>query len=777
MTTFPSTDDIKKYILNSNAPVNKREIARDFDIKGDDRIQLKKVLKSLENDGIIDRDRSKSYKAAEALPAVTIIEVTGISDQGDVLAKPVKWEGSMPEPVIYLYQRKSRAQPPKTGDRVLARLKKVTNSEYEAHVIKLLNNDETGRLIGVFKAHPDGSGTLQPADKKERHTYYIPKDETKGAKSGFLVMAEPQPKGRHNKKEARIIECLGDQGDPKFVSLIAIHSHGIPCHFSEPVLKEAEKLGVPDLEDREDLTQTPLVTIDGADARDFDDAVFAEKIDGKNGEAYHLIVAIADVSFYVRPGTVLDKEAFNRGNSTYFPDRVVPMLPEALSNDVCSLRPHENRACLAAHLWIDGAGQLVRYEFTRALMKSAARLTYEQVQAARDGEKNELTDPLVDTIIAPLYDVFAILDEARRERGALELDLPERQTIIDDKGQVTEIIPRARLDSHKLIEEFMILANVAAAKALEKKNRACVYRVHDQPDSAKLNDTRNFLEQLGYSLPKGQVIKPKNLNAILSKAAGTDHSELVSTLILRTQARALYTTDNKGHFGLGLRHYAHFTSPIRRYADLIIHRLLVEAHGLGKGQYAPEDLSQLDQMCEHISETERRSMKAERSSMDRFTAQFLKNEVGTELKGHINGVSKFGLFVTLDDTGADGIVPMRKMPDDYYIHDERENALIGRKTGRLYRLCAPVTVRLIEADPLKGSTVLELVDDKGAEIPGFTPKKTRKHKKHWSNDKQDQDGGKKHSGRSAKHRKARKKKILKRNKKNKGIKQNTNATD
>ncbi|MBU6476019.1 MAG: ribonuclease R, partial [Alphaproteobacteria bacterium] len=542
----------------------------------------------------------------------------------------------------------------------------------------------------------------------------------KDLSEGDLVAAEQLPPSREyprSKKPVRIAERLGKKDDPRLISLIAIHSHSIPTDFSAAALKEAKDMAEPALSGgREDLRSLPLVTIDGADARDFDDAVFAEPdIHPQNEGGWHLIVAIADVSFYVRPQSALDKEAFERGNSTYFADRVVPMLPERLSNDLCSLMPRVNRACLACHLWIDKDGRLRAHKFVRGLMRSAERLTYEEVEDAHKGYPGDKTAPLLETVIAPLYKAYGILKRARELRGALEIDLPERKALINDKGIVTAIVPRQRLQSHQLVEEFMILANVAAAEALENKGAPCLYRIHDSPSFDRLENTREFLKEMGYSLPKAEHLKPKNINHILHLTKDKPDKDLIHTLLLRTQSQAVYAPDNIGHFGLALEKYAHFTSPIRRYADLIVHRSLVRTYGLGGGGLDDFEHETLHEIAEHISQTERRSMVAERDVMDRFTAQYLSVNVGRDFKGKVSGVTHFGLFVTLDESGADGLVPMRSLPRDYYIHDEKRHALIGKDNGYSYRLAQPVVVRLAEADPLRGSTVFEMLESSGAE--------------------------------------------------------------
>ena len=514
------------------------------------------------------------------------------------------------------------------------------------------------------------------------------------------------------------------EDDPKVISLIAIHEAGLNEEFASQVIDETKNIEVPPLGNREDLRDIPLVTIDGADARDFDDAVFAEKND-KGG--FHLVVAIADVSHYVRYKSELDKEAWTRGNSTYFPDRVVPMLPEQLSNNLCSLMPKVERACLAVHMTIDEQGELTQYKFVRGLMKSAARLTYDQVQAAKDGNRDADTDVIYDSVITPLYEAYDLLDKARQKRGALDLDLPERQILINDEGDMTGVTKRARFDSHKLIETFMIMANVAAASALEDKSAPCLYRAHDKPSADKIDSAKDFLDAFGFSLP-ANIVEPKQMNHLLEKAKGHEYSQLISLMILRTQAQARYSSENIGHFGLALQKYAHFTSPIRRYADLFVHRSLISAYGLGEGGLGDGEEQRMDETAEHISATERVSADAERSAVDRFTAAYLESKVHAEFSGVINGVTRFGLFVTLDEIGADGLVPIRTLPQDYYVHDEDQHALIGRKTRRIFRLGARVKIRVIEAEKLSGSTVFELVDaEKGADIPGFKPKRPLKN--------------------------------------------------
>lgn len=724
---FPTADEIAAFIAGSDKPPTKRDIARAFHITGQDRTRLRQVLRDVGEGGGITKTPSKAYMAAGDLPERSLIVITGIDDDGELMAAPLEWSAALAPPMIYVASTKKSAASLHIGAHVLARLKKVGAGVYEAKPITgtdgLAGDSATIRVVGVYKAVKDG-GYVYPTNKKIKEDFFIPPALSDDAKDGDVVVVSPLPPGspypRH-RNPARVVERVGDKEDPRLISLIAIHSHGIPTDFPEAVIAESEKLSEPDIsEGREDLRHIPFVTIDGADARDFDDAVFAELDDNpKNDGGWKIAVAIADVSYYVRPGSALDKEAYKRGNSTYFADRVVPMLPERLSNDLCSLRPLVNRAALVAHMIIDRDAQLIDWRFSRGLIRSAARLTYEQVEDAHLGNADDTTAPLMDRVIKPLYAAYSIMKHAREKRGALALDLPERRALIDKQGQVTAIVPRQRLISHMLIEEFMILANVATALALEDKNAPCVYRVHDSPAFDRLDATREFLKEFGYILPKGDQVHPRDINRILEASADKPDKALVHTVLLRTQSQAVYSPDNLGHFGLALEKYAHFTSPIRRYADLLVHRSLTRTYKLGAGGLTADEDDRLSELAEHISQTERRSMLAERDVMDRFTAQYLSRNIGETFMGRVSSVTSFGLFVNLEESGADGIVPMRNLPRDYWIYDESRHAMIGRETGRQFRLMDRVMVRLIEADPMRASTVFEMVagDDSRPALP------------------------------------------------------------
>ena len=714
---LPSRDDVYRFLADSSQPVTKRELADAFAVNGDAaRRAFDSLLKEMEDAGEIVR-QAGAFSIPEALPGVDVIEVTDISLDGDVFARPVKWDESFrgPPPRIEIMPEDNGRSPFDLRDRVLARLTRLDAVNYEAHVIRRLDTPK-GRLVGTVER----SGNryfVRPTDKKAKFDYDLSPHDLGGAKEHDLVIAEIMPSKKAYNRQVRVVDVIGQRADPKMISRISIHEAGLREEFPPEVISETKSMDVPELGSREDLRGIPLVTIDGADARDFDDAVWAEKTD----DGFHLIVAIADVAYYVRPGSALDEEAYARGNSTYFPDCVLPMLPEKLSNDLCSLRPKENRACMAFHLWIGDDGLLKKYRVSRALMRSAARLTYEQVQAARDGIVDDVTAGLMSAVINPLYDVYAALWKSREARGAMELDLPERKVLINEKGEMTGVKKRERLDSHKLIEECMIAANVAAALTLNGSKAPCVFRVHDMPEASKLDSVREFIAAFGLSLPKGQVTKAGQMNQVLKKAAIMPFGHLVSEVMLRAQAKAVYSPDNIGHFGLALTHYAHFTSPIRRYADLLVHRSLIRAFNLGEGGLDDGQRVRLAEMADHISGTERMSAEAERNAIDRFAAAYLQEHIGVEFVGRIRGLTTAGLFVELAETGADGFIPRRFLPDDYYVHDPQRHVLVGAREGRKFRLGAEVTVKLKEANGATGSTILELTGRslEGADIPGI----------------------------------------------------------
>jgi ribonuclease R len=716
---FPSRQQVLEFIRESPTPVGKREIARAFGIKGAERIGLKAMLKELERSGEVDRGHHRRVAAPGALPEVAVLSVLGPDTDGELLAVPAtaSAEEESTPPRIFLVPDRLAKPALARGDRVLARLRRIDEESYEARVIRRLPAGPA-RIVGVYDRAADGSGRIRPAGKRARSEYRVASADAAGAHPGEIVLAQALPGQRQGLPQARVIERLGPHGGPRSASLLAIHEHDIPSAFDAEALALAAAAAPVGLAGRTDLREVPLVTIDGEDARDFDDAVFAEPdTDPENPGGFVLLVAIADVAHYVRPADALDRGAYWRGNSVYFPDRVVPMLPEALSNGLCSLKPGEERGCLAVRIVIDAEGRKLRHRFMRALMRSAARLTYEQVQAAADGRPDDTTGPLMEAVIAPLYGAFRALLAARQHRGTLDLDLPERKVLLDDRGHVERIEPRARHDSNRLIEEFMIAANVAAAETLERLRQPCMYRVHDAPDPAKIEALREFVATLGLSLARGQVLRPKMFTRLLERASETPYALMVHELVLRSQSQAVYSPDNIGHFGLALARYCHFTSPIRRYSDLLVHRALIGGCKMGDGGLPAEAGERFTAIGEHISATERRAAAAERDAVDRFVAAFLAERIGEILPGRVTGVTRFGLFVRLDETGADGLVPIASLPNDFYDHDESRHALVGRRWGAVYRLGETVMVRLVQAEALTGGLLLELMEGGSMEGP------------------------------------------------------------
>lgn len=722
---IPSKQEILDFIKSSPGRVGKRELARAFNLRGSDKIDLKAILKDLEKDGSVERGHKKRFTRPGALPDMGVVEIIGTDAEGELLARPLVWEHEGRPPRIFMASFRQGDVALGMGDRALCKLRRLRDDVYEARAIRVVG-DVKARVLGAFEPNPDGSGRLRPTSRKEKSEYLVPKGETAGALAGELVLGDIMPGRLYGLRQVSIKERLGLMGAPRSVSLVAIHTNDIPFEFPEAALKQAAAEGPAPMDARTDLRAIPLVTIDGEDARDFDDAVFAEPDpDPNNPDGWHCLVAIADVSWYVRPGDALDREGFKRGNSVYFPDRVVPMLPEELSNGWCSLKPDEDRPCMAVHFWLDKLGNKIRHRFVRAMMRSAARLTYARVQAAKDGTPDEQTAPLLPGVIEPLYGAWNALFLARKERGVLELDLPERKVVLDEAGKIAKIEERERFDSHRLVEDFMIAANVCAAETLEQIRQPCMYRVHDLPSAEKLDGLREFLGSMELKLAKGQVLRPEHFNRILTAVADTPNAHLVNEVILRSQAQAVYQPENIGHFGLALAKYAHFTSPIRRYSDLLVHRALVTGLKLGEGGLPTDAVAEFDDWGQHISMTERRASTAEREAVDRYVTAFLADRVGASFKAKVSGVTRFGLFVALEGTGADGLVPISSLPDDFYVHDETHHCLVGKRTRKTFQLGQRLDVVLREANTLTGSMVfnLEGAGERGPAPPkrGSTP--------------------------------------------------------
>jgi ribonuclease R len=760
-SAFPSKADLLAFIRERPGKIGIREIARAFGLKNTARAELKRMLRDLADEGAIERRRKRLHQPG-ALPSTVLADITARDAEGDLIATPDEWdeEAHGPAPKIRVpVARKARpGEAAGLGDRVLLRVEETDDEDgirHRGRVIKVIDHPKH-RILGIFRKLPGGGGRLEPVDKKMLgKALAIPAGADDDAQDGDLVAVETSRARRLGAPQGRVVERLGSLRSERAVSLIAIHAHGIPSVFRRETLNEAEAARPASMAHREDWRDVPFVTIDPPDAKDHDDAVHAESDTTSNNKGGFIVrVAIADVAHYVRPGSALDREALARGNSVYFPDRVVPMLPERISNDLCSLRPKEDRAALAVRLVVGGDGRKRSHTFHRIMMRSAARLSYEQAQVAVGGRTDEDTEGLVEPILAPLFAAYEAVARARNERQPLDLDLPERKILLKADGTVDRVITPQRLEAHRLIEEFMIQANVAAAESLEKARVPLIYRVHDEPGMEKIVALREFLQTLDINFPKAGALRPEAFNRVLTRIKGREAEQLVNEVVLRSQAQAEYAAENYGHFGLNLRRYAHFTSPIRRYADLIVHRALIRALSLGPDGL-PESVERkhLAEVAAQISAAERRGMLAERETNDRLIAHFLADRIGATFDGRISGVTRAGLFVKLHETGADGFVPARTIGDEYYHYDDRRHAMVGRRSGESYRLGDTVSVRLVEAAPVAGALRFELLSEGRPGRPSRRPVRAteqgRGRPKHDAKRRDNKRGKQRHKQRKA----------------------------
>jgi ribonuclease R len=703
-TKFPTPDEILEYILAQGGYVARREIAKAFLIKGEDRRVLKDLLKQMVTAGTLEA-KGKTYQAPE-LNTFTIVEFLAANEDGDLLGCIIEEEHERFKTSVILefstVEATKRLEP---GQKFMAKLRFAGPHLY---ALCLRRVQDTARALAGILRKDRQHFLLEPLDRKDRNLYAVDTASVKNLQAGvgdFVTARFDQSKDR---SKVVLLEEVVTKAEEltTHLSRLAIHRFDLPQHFSQDALQEAEKAQLPkDLEGRVDLRALPLVTIDDIDARDHDDAVYAElDQDPHNKGGWRLLVAIADVSHFVKPGNALDHEARQRGNSVYFPDQVVPMLPERLSNNLCSLRPEEDRPCLAVWMRITKKGKLLSKQFMRALMRSHAKLTYVDVQAFKDKKKHTIPQTLDAQVITDLYKAYAILKKGREARGTLDLDLTEQKIILNDDGSVKHILPRKRLDSHQLIEEFMILANVAAAEFISDKNLPCLFRVHDNPKAEKVEELRLYLENNGLSFEKAGALQPVHFTRVLKKVQDLPIAPAINELVLRTQAQANYSPDNIGHFGLNLPRYAHFTSPIRRYADLTIHRALISLLEKQKGLY-PYNFEELLKIGQDISDLERRAAKAERETVDRYIALYLENRTGEMLPARISGMTDFAVFLTLEETGSDGILPLRNLTGDYFVFDPKAHAVIGRRTKQRFTLGDPILVCLETANPVSGSLI------------------------------------------------------------------------
>ncbi len=709
LMSFPDKQTVLDFIRDNPTATTKQDIARGLHVKGRERAVLREILKELEADGTLERTGKRAWAQADRPPPTGVVQFTHTDDNGDLIGKAVGDNGPFGPDIIYTGlsgKPKGKATEPGEGDRALCKIKQV-DGEWQARALTVLEKRLTNSLVGLYSQGPRG-GKVTPANRKERREFLIQEADRNGAEDGDLVVTTPKPQGRrqYGPNLGIIREIIGHISDPRSASLLAIHAHGIPVDFPEAALEQARN-PKPAPAEREDLTQIPLITIDPHDARDHDDAVFAEQLD----DGWRVIVAIADVAAFVTPDSPLDREALKRGNSTYFPDRVVPMLPFELSADACSLREGELRRCMAVEMIFDKAGTKRFHRFIRGMMKSAAKLSYEEAQAAIDGKPGGKAEEMLEPVLKPLWGAYAALAEARDRRSPLDLDLPERRILFTEDGEIDGIITKERLEAHRLIEEFMIQANVAAAESLEKQNSPLIYRVHDTPTDAKIAAFAEFLQTIDMKWNIGQRPQTEHFNRLLGDIEGSDYDQMVTQMVLRTQAQAIYSEENLGHFGLNLVRYAHFTSPIRRYADLIVHRALIASLGLGPDGLSKDMAARLEEMAQHISDTERRSMAAEREATDRYLAIFLADRVGSEFEGRITGVTGAGLFIALAGSGADGFVPISSISDDYWVLDEAAMQIYARGSGKTFGLGQIVRVKLKEVTPLQGGLLLEMLSE------------------------------------------------------------------
>ncbi len=708
---LPTRQAILDYVTDNPTAATRRDIARAFGVKGEARTELRGILKTMEAEGVLEREGRARFSKPDELPPVAPVDVMSVDEDGDLLCMPSNWRGDDDPPMIRLTagHAAKRKPIPGVGDRLLVRLKPAGDRGYSAEVIRAIGKG-AHRFLAVYRKKR-GGGVAEPVERRARNTFDIDKGDEAGAQDGDLVWVETKNSRGYGPKKGRVRTIEGHIDDRNAYSLIALANHGIPFEFPKEVMAAAEKAKHPSLGDREDLRELPLLTIDPADAKDHDDAVWAKCDDDPNNEGgFIVIVAIADVSAFTPYGGALDREALKRGNSTYLPDRVAPMLPERLSNDLCSLKEGVDRPCLAVEMVLNASGRKTRHRFLRAMMRSAAKLAYEEAQAIIE-DKIEAAAGAVAETVKTLHAAYKARLIERAKRAPLDLELPERRLVLDKKGFVKEVTTRERFDAHRLIEEFMILANVAAAETLERRKTPLIYRIHEGPDPEKLEGVRNYLASLDYTLIKTDAVRPSHFNQLLKIAGEREQKEMVSEIILRAQRQAVYSPDNAGHFGLNLGRYAHFTSPIRRYADLAVHRALIKACNIGNDGQSEAEAETLEDTARAISDLERRAMAAEREATDRYMAAFLSDQVGAEFNARIRGVTRFGLFAALDETGADGFIPMRALGFERFRFDEEAHAVVGETTGGVYRLGQSVRVRLAEATPMTGGLRFDMLSD------------------------------------------------------------------
>ena len=715
---IPSREAILKFLgdraqlLTAEAIAQELELAhpRDFDA-------LTKRLAAMLRDGQLLQNRRGGYGVAQKLDLIagTIIA----NAEGFGFLRPDAGGGDD----IYISPHEMRKV--LHGDRVLLNLVGVDNRGRKQGAIAEVLERRAARLVGRIVVE-NGVVLVTPDDRRLHQDILIPPGKDRGAHSGQIVIAEiTQPPTAQRGPIGEVISVLGERLTPSLIVEMAIASHGLPHEWPASVMRDAvavePQVTKADIEGRVDLRKVPLVTIDGEDARDFDDAVFAEPVQG----GFRLIVAIADVSHYVKPGTALDEEAQNRATSVYFPGFVVPMLPETLSNGICSLNPQVERLCMVCEMHVGYDGEVSQTKFCAAVMRSHARLTYNRVWQAL-GENNvdaraELADVLPQ--LEHLHQLYKILVKARQRRGAIEFDSREVKFRLGAAGEVVQLGAEPRNDAHKLIEECMIAANVEAAKFLDKRKIPALYRVHAPPPESKYEDLLEFLKEFGLKMPPAGEVKPADFTKLLKKIKERPDAGLIESVLLRSQSLAVYSPQNSGHFGLALDAYAHFTSPIRRYPDLLVHRAIRFALTKGKAaQYTYSD-SDMTALATHCSQNERRADEAERDVDERYKCAWMEKHVGSQFDGIVSGVTSFGLFVELTESQVNGLVHITQLPNDYYHFDPVRKLLSGERRGLQFRLGDAVRVQVLRASLEDRKIDFRLVTDEQPKSTSEQPAK------------------------------------------------------
>lgn len=687
---IPSREFILEYLADRGKPATQLQLQDELDLKSsEEREALRRRLIAMSRDGQLLRNRKGAFGPLESMELIAG-RVIGHKDGFGFVVPDTGDED------LFLSPRQMRLV--FTGDRVLTRVSSVDGrGRREASIIEVLEHN-TQQLVGRFHSE-SGTAFVEPANQRITQDILIPPDAKNGAENGqMVVVAITDQPTSHARPLGKIIEVLGDHMAPGMEISVAIRNHDLPVEWPEDTLLEASRYAPTVTEDaidgRLDLRHLPFVTIDGDDAKDFDDAVYCEPRE-KGG--WMLYVAIADVSYYVKQQSALDKEAEKRGNSVYFPGRVIPMLPETLSNNLCSLIPDADRLAMVCEMTIHPTGRIMKYEFSEAVFRSHARLTYNQVHAMMEKNDKRMRERFSARVtqLEHLYELFRVLQKARKARGAIDFDLPETKIVFGKDRKIEKIIPYERFESHRVIEECMLCANICAAKFLEKHKQPGLYRVHQGPTEEKLENLRKFLTEIGLGIPAHRNPVPADYAHILRVVQDRPDAHMIQTMLLRSMSQAIYSPDNRGHFGLAYEAYAHFTSPIRRYPDLLVHRGIKQ---ILRHKKPSTDEAALVRAGEHCSMTERRADDATNEVTDWLKCEFMMDKVGQEFDGIVSGATSFGIFVELSDIYVEGLVHISTLPDDYYQFDPVKHVLTGERAGRRFTMGDPVKIRVARVD-------------------------------------------------------------------------------